>query len=86
MTASNLLYSGSRSGVWKGRYCGLDVVVEVIRMHSNGESREIVGVSSCSLSGVLPPIGLLISETWPATARIGWQAQKPMTSLRRIWS
>jgi hypothetical protein len=33
--------------VWKGKYCGRDVAVKVVRTYSNIELQKVVGVSYC---------------------------------------
>jgi hypothetical protein len=42
----NALYSGGYADVWKGKHCGRDVGVKVIRMYSNCDLQKIIGVSS----------------------------------------
>ena len=39
------LYKGAYADVWKGKYCGQDVSVKVIRIYSNSDLRKVLGVS-----------------------------------------
>ena len=51
------LYRGGFADVWKGKHCGRDVAVKVIRTYSNEGLQKIIGVSysPCSLSECLTP-------------------------------
>ena len=48
-------YRGGFSDVWKGKHCGRDVAVKVIRTYSNDDLQRVIGVSyrSCSRSACL---------------------------------
>jgi len=39
------LYRGGFADVWKGKHCGRDVAVKVIRIYSNADLQKIIGVS-----------------------------------------
>jgi hypothetical protein len=39
------LYRGGFGDVWKGKHCGRDVAVKVIRTYSNSDLQRIIGVS-----------------------------------------
>jgi hypothetical protein len=60
------LYRGGFADVWKGKHCGQDVAVKVIRTYSDDDLQKIVGVSyyPYSLSGFL-------TLTWPARGSAG---------------
>jgi hypothetical protein len=38
-------YRGGFGDVWKGRHCGRDVAVKVIKTYSNSDLQKIIGVS-----------------------------------------
>ena len=40
------LYRGGFADVWKGKHCGRDVAVKVIRTYSGSDLQKIIGVSS----------------------------------------
>ena len=59
-------YRGGFADVWKGKHCGQDVAVKVIRTYSDDDLQKIVGVSYCpySFSGFL-------TLTWPIRGSAG---------------
>ena len=39
------MYRGGFADVWKGKHCGRDVAVKVLRTYSNGDLQKVMGVS-----------------------------------------
>ena len=75
------LYRGGFTDVWKGKHCGRDVAVKVIRTYSDDDLQRVIGVRcwSCSL-----PTCLRADTTTVAILQGGCDVENPPTSKHPV--
>ena len=61
---SNVLYKGGYADVWKGKYCGQDMAVKVVRTYSSDDLRKIINVG-CTISGYFVLVTTFYTELLP---------------------